>query len=70
MKLTEREKGILFYLTKGLENLEISKVLGISVHTTKAHLESIYKKLEVDNRVQAAIKAIYYGLVEIEEVVK
>ncbi|MCM1003496.1 MAG: helix-turn-helix transcriptional regulator [Candidatus Gastranaerophilales bacterium] len=67
--LTEREKSVLFLLAQGLKNEEISKMLHISVHTTKAHLEMIYEKLGVKNRVQAAIKAIVIGVVDIKELV-
>lgn len=67
--LTEREKCVLFLLAQGLKNEEISKKLHISVHTTKAHLEMIYEKLCVKNRVQAAIKAIVIGVVDIKELV-
>lgn len=65
--LTEREKNVLFLLASGLKNEEISANLHISVHTTKAHLEMIYEKLEVKNRVQAAIKAIILGEVDLKE---
>ena len=42
--LTERELNVLSYLVKGLTNEEIAKILHISVHTVKAHLEAIYEK--------------------------
>ena len=58
---TEREREVLFLLLKGLNNKEISKKLFISNHTTKAHVASIYKKLGVSNRVQAAIKSMQLG---------
>ena len=48
--LTERELNVLKYLVRGMRNEEISDKLNISVHTTKAHLEAIYQKLEVTNR--------------------
>lgn len=67
--LTEREKSVLFLLAKGLKNEEISEELHISVHTTKAHLEMIYEKLGVKNRVQAAIRAIIAGEVDLKELV-
>ncbi len=67
--LTEREVSVLFYLTQGLTNDEISNKLHISVHTVKAHLESIYDKLAVSNRVQAAIKAVKLELINIKELV-
>ena len=58
---TEREGEVLFLLLRGLNNKEISKKLFISNHTTKAHVASIYKKLGVSNRVQAAIKSMKLG---------
>ena len=58
---TEREREVLFLLLRGLKNKEISKKLFISNHTTKAHVASIYKKLGVSNRVQAAIKSMKLG---------
>ena len=67
--LTEREMNVLYYLAQGFKNEEISQELHISIHTTKAHLEAIYEKFKVQNRVQAAIKAIQLGLVDIEAVV-
>ena len=66
--LTERELEVLELLVKGYNNSEISEKLHVSVHTTKAHLESIYEKLDVQNRVQACIKGITLKLVELESV--
>ena len=63
--LTEREKNVLFYLAQGLTNEEIAEKLHISVHTVKAHLEAIYDKMSVSNRVQAAIKAVVLGLIDL-----
>ena len=67
--LTERELSVLKYLALGFTNKEISDVLNISVHTTKAHLESIFEKLEVKNRVQAAMKAVFLNIIEINSLV-
>lgn len=64
--LTEREMSVLINLTNGLTNIEIANMLFISVHTVKAHLEAIYEKLGVTNRVQAAMKAVSLGLIEVE----
>ena len=64
--LTEREKNVLFYLMQGLTNEEIASKLHISVHTVKAHLEAIYDKLNVKNRVQATMKAVTLGLLDIK----
>ena len=54
--LTKREQQVMELVVKGLTNEEISKELEITTHTIKAHLISIYEKLQVKNRVQAAIK--------------
>lgn len=67
--LTERELHVLFYLAKGLTNDEIANILHISVHTVKAHLEAVYEKLVVKNRIQAAIKAVRLGLININALV-
>ena len=66
--LTEREKGIVLLLAEGDTNKEIAEKLHISVHTVKAHLEAIYDKLGVANRVQASIKAVVLELVDINTV--
>ncbi|MEG0378936.1 MAG: LuxR C-terminal-related transcriptional regulator, partial [Eubacterium sp.] len=41
----------------GKTNAEISEYLGVSVATTKTHINRIYSKLEVRNRTQALLKA-------------
>ncbi|MDD3435771.1 MAG: response regulator transcription factor [Candidatus Gastranaerophilales bacterium] len=56
--LTTREVQILKLMTEGFGNSEIAKELVISVNTTKAHVANILQKLEVDDRLQAAIKAL------------
>ena len=56
--LTTREKQILKLITEGMSNVEIAKQLFVSVNTTKVHVASILQKLEVDDRLQAAIKAL------------
>lgn len=61
-KLTEREKEVLTLISKGKNNSEIAKELCVSVHTVKAHVASILQKLAVEDRVQAAIKAISENL--------
>ena len=57
-QLTERELEVLKHLVQGKSNTEIAKELIVSVHTAKAHVCSILQKLFVDDRVQAAVKAI------------
>ncbi len=61
--LSEREKEVLELLTLGYTNNEISKKLSVVVDTTKAHISAILDKMCVENRIQAAIKAIKEGVV-------
>lgn len=64
-KLTERENEVLKLLVQGKSNTEIAQELIVSVHTAKAHVCSILQKLCVDDRVQAAVKAIKEGIVSV-----
>ncbi len=66
--LTQREKEILDLLIKGYSNHKIAKQLVISIHTVKAHIESIYRKFGVHNKVQAAIYAVYNHIIDIDMV--
>lgn len=62
-QLTERELEVLRLLVAGKSNTEIASELIVSVHTAKAHVCSILQKLCVDDRVQAAVKAIKENIV-------
>ena len=61
--LTSREMQILKLITEGYSNNEIANQLFVSINTTKAHVASILQKLEVDDRLQAALKALKERLV-------
>lgn len=61
--LTEREYEVLKLVVDGKSNYEIAQILKISEHTSKAHVCNIIQKLVVDDRTQAAVKAIKEGLV-------
>ena len=61
--LTEREVEVLKHLVSGKSNTEIAKELIVSVHTAKAHVCSILQKMCVNDRVQAAVKAVKEGMV-------
>jgi len=61
--LTKRELEVLAFVTEGYNNTEISKKLHLSVNTVKAHISNIMQKLEVDDRTQAAIKAISNNII-------
>ena len=64
--LSPRETEILKHVTQGMSNKEIAYKLGISQQTVKNHMTSILKKLNVDDRTQAAITAIRSGWVRID----
>lgn len=61
--LTDREYEVLKHLVMGKSNTEIAQELIVSVHTAKAHVCSILQKMCVNDRVQAAVKAVREGLV-------
>ena len=61
--LTQREYEVLKLVVDGQTNSEIAKTLTISEHTAKAHVCNIFQKLVVDDRTQAAVKALKEGLV-------
>ena len=61
--LTSREAQILKLITEGYSSNEIANQLFVSINTTKAHVASILQKLEVDDRLQAALKALKERLV-------
>lgn len=60
--LTERELEVLKLLTDGKTNQEIAKEIIISTNTAKAHVGSILTKLNVEDRVQAAVMAVRANL--------
>lgn len=62
-QLTEREKDVLKLLVQGKSNPEIASEIYISPHTAKAHVTNILIKMGVDDRVQAAVKAVQMKLV-------
>jgi transcriptional regulator EpsA len=64
-KITKREFEILQWLHMGKTNWEISSILNISPLTVKNHVQNILRKLDVENRGQAAVKAAKLGLVTI-----
>jgi len=62
--LTKRELEVLRLLTKGMLNKEIAKALYISEKTVKNHISSIFRKLDVQDRTQAAVYAIKHRIGE------
>jgi len=63
--LTTREKEILKLVAAGESNAKIAEKLFIREITVKTHLNNIYRKIGVDNRVQATILAIKAGINEL-----
>ncbi len=61
--LTEREYEVLKLVVDGKSNSDIANLLCISEHTAKAHVCNIIQKLVVDDRTQAAVKALKEGIV-------
>ena len=61
--MTAREYEVLKLVVDGKSNQQIANELNISEHTSKAHVCNIIQKLVVDDRTQAAVKAIKEGIV-------
>jgi DNA-binding NarL/FixJ family response regulator len=62
-ELTPRETEVLRMMTAGLSNREIASTLGISEHTVKFHIASIFGKLGTSSRTEAVTEGIRRGLV-------
>jgi DNA-binding NarL/FixJ family response regulator len=60
--LTEVEVKILRLMTEGLSNEEISDITCLARETIKGHLKSVFRKLDVKNRTEAAVLAVREGL--------
>lgn len=64
-QLTRREREVLIQVASGMFNKEIADSLLISERTVKNHISSIFKKIEVSDRTQAAVFAIRNNLIKI-----
>lgn len=62
VKLTKRENEILVYIADGLSNQEIADRLFISEYTVKTHVSNLFRKIGVNDRVQAILYALEVGL--------
>jgi DNA-binding NarL/FixJ family response regulator len=60
--LTDLEVKILRLVTEGLSNEDISEFTGIAQETVKGHLKTLFRKLDVKNRTEAAVLAVREGL--------
>lgn len=63
--LTKRELEVLVLVSEGMFNKEIADKLSISERTVKNHISSIFKKIDVADRTQAAVFAIRNNLIHI-----
>jgi DNA-binding NarL/FixJ family response regulator len=62
-ELSEREIEVLKLIANGKDNAEIARDLYISPKTVKNHISNILMKLQIENRIQAAVYAVRSGLV-------
>lgn len=60
--LTAREREVLGLLAQGLQTADIANALGLSRHTVGDHVKSIYRKLNISSRAEAALRARGLGL--------
>ena len=65
--LTEGEMALLRLVAQGVDNHEIAQALGYSVYTVANRLRTIYEKLHVTNRSQAALYALRQGWAALDE---
>ena len=61
--LTPREQEVLALIGKGLRTPEAARVLGLTPHTVAGYVKSIYRKLNVSSRAEAAVEAMRRGIV-------
>jgi len=65
--LTRREREIVRHVALGLRNAEVATRLGISEMTVKTHMNNVFQKLGVRDRVQLTLHAIRTGIVGVHE---
>jgi two-component system, NarL family, response regulator DegU len=63
--LSPTELDVLCFVAKGLSNAEVGRVMSIERRTVRTHLAHIYRKLGVNTHVEAVMKALRAGLVEL-----
>ena len=62
-ELSERELDVLRLIANGKDNADIAEALHISPKTVKNHISNILMKLQIENRIQAAVYAVRSGIV-------
>ena len=64
MELTSREREVLYWLSQGFSNAEIAVKMVLSEKTVKNHVSHVLRKLELNDRTQAAVLAWKMGLAQ------
>lgn len=65
--LTEREREVLRLVAEGLSNKEVAAALGLSPRTVQTHLQHVMQKLGAASRVDAVVRGLRLGLVDLGE---
>jgi DNA-binding NarL/FixJ family response regulator len=63
--LSDREIEVLKLMSRGASNKEIAGTLSLSESTVRTHIQSIFQKMEANNRTEAVIKAVNKGIIEL-----
>jgi DNA-binding NarL/FixJ family response regulator len=64
-QLSQQELEVLRFVTKGLSNAEVGRVMEIERRTVRTHLSHIYKKMGVSSHVEAVVLALKAGIVDL-----
>ena len=64
-ELTDRELEVLKLVARGLNNRDIARELYISENTVKNHIRNIHEKLQVHSRMEAVVRAVREGVLQI-----
>jgi DNA-binding NarL/FixJ family response regulator len=64
VSLTPREREVLTLIAKGCRLPDLAARLGISRHTAADHVKNIYRKLDINTRAEATLKAVRLGFVQ------
>jgi len=64
-RLTPREREILSWCAQGKSAWVVGEILHIAEHSVEWHLRNIFRKLNVDSRITAVVKALHLGLISL-----
>jgi two-component system, NarL family, response regulator NreC len=66
VKLSDREREVIWFICKGLTNKEIAAKLNLSIRTIESHREKILEKTGTKNSVEVAVYAMKHGVVDLQ----